>query len=252
MVQGDGFKCVSATMHVKFQQLPINSGWFFFSSSTEWWFLPLCYRDWYAQCQLCCIGLVIDVPVAVQCQVHSSRSSWSLTSLSWRRGRFIWSRAADHRDFPIAVIDTVVVVCCVGPAVRSSEETVEIPQLQPVFLDPIVHARCVQRQLLGRCSGAVRRFSRPCDHAATFAQWKEVPQFQFSPLMVDIPVVQHRRLRRFQHFGYGGDECGFPRIFRIFRAPPVVPELSASFSSFRAHTTVSARGLQGVPESPGV
>ena len=30
----------------------------------------------------------------------------------------------------------------------------------------------------------------------------------------------------------------------IFRAPPVVPELSASFSSFRA----SARGLQGVPE----
>ena len=38
----------------------------------------------------------------------------------------------------------------------------------------------------------------------------------------------------------------------IFRAPPVVPELSASFSSFRALTTMSARGLQGVPESPGV
>ena len=31
----------------------------------------------------------------------------------------------------------------------------------------------------------------------------------------------------------------------IFRAPPVVPELSASFSSFRVLTTVSARGLQG-------
>ena len=30
----------------------------------------------------------------------------------------------------------------------------------------------------------------------------------------------------------------------IFRAPPVVPELSASFSSFRALTAVSARGLQ--------
>ena len=29
----------------------------------------------------------------------------------------------------------------------------------------------------------------------------------------------------------------------IFRAPPVVPELSASFSGFRALTTVSARGL---------
>ena len=32
----------------------------------------------------------------------------------------------------------------------------------------------------------------------------------------------------------------------IFRAPPVVPELSASFSSFRVLTTVSARGLQWV------
>ena len=38
----------------------------------------------------------------------------------------------------------------------------------------------------------------------------------------------------------------------IFRALLVVPELSASFSSFRALTPVSARGLQGVPESPGV
>ena len=32
----------------------------------------------------------------------------------------------------------------------------------------------------------------------------------------------------------------------IFRAPPVIPELSASFSSFRVLTTVSARGLQRV------
>ena len=31
----------------------------------------------------------------------------------------------------------------------------------------------------------------------------------------------------------------------IFRAPLVVPELSASFSSFRALTTARARGLQG-------
>ena len=35
----------------------------------------------------------------------------------------------------------------------------------------------------------------------------------------------------------------------IFRAPPVVPELSASFSSFRVLTTVSARGLQRVCRS---
>ena len=38
----------------------------------------------------------------------------------------------------------------------------------------------------------------------------------------------------------------------FFALPPVNLELSASFSSFRALTTVSARGLQGVPESPGV
>ena len=31
----------------------------------------------------------------------------------------------------------------------------------------------------------------------------------------------------------------------IFRAPPVVPELSASFSSFRALTPVSAEGSSG-------
>ena len=37
----------------------------------------------------------------------------------------------------------------------------------------------------------------------------------------------------------------------IFRAPPAMPELSASFSSFRALTTVSARGPM-VPESLGV
>ena len=128
---------VCATMHDKFQQ-----SWFplwkslqscsscscspcrmcsvpRFSSSTEWWFLPLCYRDWYAQCQTVLFWTGYDVPVVVQCQVHSSRSSWSSTSLSWRRGRFLWSRAADHRYFPVAVIDTVVVVCCAGPAVRA-------------------------------------------------------------------------------------------------------------------------------------
>ena len=49
-----------------------------------------------------------------------------------------------------------------------------------------------------------------------------------------------------------GSWAVFDAFCVIFRAPPVVPELSASFSSFRALTTVSARGLQGVPESPGV
>ena len=56
----------------------------------------------------------------------------------------------------------------------------------------------------------------------------------------------------FSNGGLCGDEWVFDAFCVIFRAPPVVPELSASFSSFRALTTVSARGLHGVPESPGV
>ena len=44
----------------------------------------------------------------------------------------------------------------------------------------------------------------------------------------------------------------FDAFCLIFRAPPVVPESSASFRSPRALTPMSARGLQGVPESPGV
>ena len=75
----------------------------------------------------------------------------------------------------------------------------------------------------------------------------EVPQIQFSPATVDIPVVQQRR-GIFSRADDGGEDASCV----IFRAPPVVPELSASFSSFRALTAVSARGLHGVPESPGV
>ena len=44
----------------------------------------------------------------------------------------------------------------------------------------------------------------------------------------------------FSSGGYGGDEEGFDAFCVM-----VVPELSDSFSSSRALTTVSARGLQG-------
>ena len=60
-----------------------------FSSSTELWILPLCYRDRYAQCQtvhfLTCL---LTCPLLCM-----SRSS---TTLSWRRGRFPWCSSADH------------------------------------------------------------------------------------------------------------------------------------------------------------
>ena len=48
------------------------------------------------------------------------------------------------------------------------------------------------------------------------------------------------------------DGIGLTHFASFFALLRVVPELSASFSSFRALTTVSARGLRGVPESPGV
>ena len=42
-------------------------------------------------------------------------------------------------------IDKMVDVCCAGPASSGSgrEETVEIPQLQPIFLDLVVHTPVV-------------------------------------------------------------------------------------------------------------
>ena len=94
-------------------------------------------------------------------------------------------------------------VCCAGPASSCAvcEETVEIPQPQPVSsLDKIVDmpvvfndiclvSECRKLRRSRSCSttdkvvdvpvGAVhRRFGRPCDHAATVATM-EVPQIQF-------------------------------------------------------------------------
>ena len=52
-------------------------------------------------------------------------------------------------------------------------------------------------------------------------------------------------------FGYGGDEGIFDAFCVIFRAPPVVPELSASFWSPRWPTVVGHRGLP-MPISTGL
>ena len=81
--------------------------------------------------------------------------------------------------------------------------------------------------------GAVhRRFSRPCDHAATVVQWK------------CLRVSYRRRQRTFQlcnREGYGDERVygcwrGFFGGFdAFFRAPPVVPEVSASFRA-REHS----------------
>ena len=46
----------------------------------------------------------LDTAVMLQRQVRTvSNCARSSTTLSWRRGRFPWSRAADQRYFPVAV-----------------------------------------------------------------------------------------------------------------------------------------------------
>ena len=58
-----------STLSVKFQQLPINSGWCLFSSLRGWCFLPLCSETGTHSVKLCFFGLVIDMPVVVHVKV---------------------------------------------------------------------------------------------------------------------------------------------------------------------------------------
>ena len=92
---------------------------------------------------------------------------------------------------------------------------------------------------------------RPCDHTSTFVQWLGL-RFSSSPESWTDHLCNRALIRCFQQTLYGSDDGFFDAFCVIFRAPPAMPELSASFSSFRALTAVSARGLPGVPESPGV
>ena len=69
---------------------------------------------------------------------------------------------------------------------------------------------------------------------------------------MDIQLCSTAGYDVFSIFAYGGDDGLFDAFCVIFRAPPAMPELSASFSSLLALTPVSARGLPEVPESPGV
>ena len=106
----------------------------------------------------------------------------------------------------------------------------------------------------GRVGAAFCGYGRPVimQRPVHSLQRVEVPQTQLSPVTVDIPVGATEKGSTSSRAGYGGDARGFGAFCAIFRALPVIPELSASFSSFRALTPVSARGLPWVPESPGV
>ena len=72
----------------------------------------------------------------------------------------------------------------------------------------------------------------------------QVPQIQFTARVVDILLYNRDWYTAFIRGVMAAVNGLFDAFCVIFRAPPGVPELSASFSSFRALTPVSARGLQ--------
>ena len=94
-----------------------------------------------------------------------------------------------------------------------------------------------------RCSCG---YGRRCVHAATVSSTVEVPQIPFIARVCGRLVVLRDGYATFSNCVMVVMKGFFDAFCVIFRALPDVPELSASFSSFRALTTVSARGLQWV------
>ena len=167
-----------------------------------------------------------------KCAVFALMSS---PLLSWRRGRFPWSVPV---FLLLQYIDKVVVVlsvhCCERPSSSHSCSLDMVVDMPVMFNDSPwfnVQKSAVVPQLLCRsCWCRFLRLWTPCDHAATslFSSTVEVPQIQFSVRVVDIPKSSTSN-----RAGYDGDEWFFGAFCAIFRAPPVIPELSASFSSPR-------------------
>ena len=126
---------------------------------------------------------VVDTAVMLQRQVRTvSNCARSSTTLSWRRGRFLWCCAADHRDFPVAVHSRGVrCPSCASPAVRvhavrrQSRSHSCSPFFWTLSFARPLCATKVAWSMLWRSSSTVLR---PCDHGATFAQWK-CPRFSF-------------------------------------------------------------------------
>ena len=122
-------------------------------------------------------------------------------------------------------IDKMVDVCCAGPASSGREETVEIPQLQPVtWTWPFTRPLCATTDAHGRCPHV--QFI-DISHVPVIMQRRctgEIPQIQLSPVTVDIPVVQQRRgilmmaamkgfWRSLRHFSRSS---GYPGVERQF------------------------------------
>ena len=124
-------------------------------------------------------------------------------------------------------IDTVVDVCYTGPASSGSdrEETVEIPQLQPVSWTLSFTRPCVQRQM--PMVDVLMQFI-DISHVPVIMQRRctgEVPLIPFSLATVDIPVVQQRKGTRLSALLFGGDDA----FCVIFRAPLAALESSKNW-----------------------
>ena len=94
---------------------------------------------------------------------------------------------------------------------------------------------CVQRQV------PVAQFNKVVDVPVIMRV--EVPQIQFIAGIGGHSSSQQRQVLDFQQWSFGGDDGFFDAFCVIFRAPPVVPELSASFRSPRWRRVLCRRGL---------
>ena len=126
-----------------------------------------------------------------------------------------------------------VLVTQVQQICAKSWETVEIPQLQLVSPGQLLLARCVQRQVpILITLQFIDSCERPCDHTATVVQWQSL-RFSSSSESWTDQLCNKAWYSTFSIGGLCGDEWDCDAFCVIFRAPPVVPELSASFWSPR-------------------
>ena len=152
-----------------------------FSSSTDWWFLPLCYRDWYAQCQTVLLDWLLTCPLLcnARCEVHA------------RHGRRHPCRGAEAVSFgPVQQTTEIHQLHSINqvfdvPVAQDQlftgagrEKLVEIPQLHSSHscLDKVVHTPVVCN---GRCPDGSDAVCR-CYAGAV-------------PVVMDIPETMLRR-----------------------------------------------------------